>query len=174
MSVLIDKKRNRFLICTLILCYGCKAEVEKYPVLFKSSSKLVGPYGVCTHINRKGIEWEFDSRERDLAQSKEVGVDFVRTDFDWGYCQPDKNGPIFFSHHDKMMQAVDSQKIQMLGILSSPQPYDYRKWINYVAKTVGHFKNDVRYWEVINEADRWHLRYPEYTPNDYVQQIRDI
>ena len=167
------KKKIIFVPLIMMICIGCVAESETYPLLFKSSKRLVEPYGFCSHINRIGDQWEFNGKEKDLLMMREAGADFVRTDFDWGYCQQDKEGPMSFSHHDKMMQVVDNQNIQMLGILSSPQPYDYRKWINYVAKTVGHFKNDVRYWEVINEADRWHLRYPEYTPNDYVRQLRD-
>lgn len=161
------------LFCLVFLCVGCNAEIEQYPVLFKSSSKLINPYGLCSHINRIGDQWEFDGKEKDLAMISSVGVDFVRTDFDWGYCQQDKDEPISFSHHDKMMQTIDSLKIQMLGILSSPQPYDYSKWTYYVAKTVEHFKANVKYWEIINEADRWHMRYPDFKPDDYVRQVRD-
>lgn len=174
LEFLMNSKRKDFLLCGLVfLCLGCNAGVEQYQALFKSSSKLIAPYGLCSHINRIGDQWEFDSKEKDLMMIHGVGADFVRTDFDWGYCQSDKDGPMSFSHHDKMMQAVDSQNIQMLGILSSPQPHDYGKWLNYVNETVKHFKTNVKYWEVINEADRWHMRFPDFKPEDYVRQLRD-
>ena len=166
-------KKIIFVPLILMICIGCVAESETYPLLFKSSKRIVEPYGFCSHINRIGDQWEFNGKEKDLLMMRETGADFVRTDFDWGYCQQDKDGPMSFSHHDKMMQAVDSQNIQMLGILSSPQPYDYDKWKYYVGRTVYHFKSNVRYWEVINEADRWHLRYPNYKPTDYIRIIRD-
>jgi len=165
--------KNIMILFLVLLCLGCKAETEQYPILFMSSSNIIAPYGLCSHISREGAQFEFCTKEKDLAMMRAIGADFVRTDFDWGYCQPDKEGPIVFSHHDKMMQVVKNQKVQMLGILSSPNSNDYDKWLKYVAMTARHFKSNVRYWEVINEADRLHLRYPNYKPDDYVRQIRD-
>lgn len=156
----------------LLLCVGCKAE-EDYPVLFRSSAKLSEPYGLCTHINRKGDMWEFDSKERDMKMTNRVGANFIRTDFDWGYCQPEKDKPLSFIHHEDMMNAVVTQQLNVLGILSPVWDNRYTQWLDYVSKTVRTFKRRVYYWEVINEADRWHLRDSSFIPTDYVRTIRD-
>ena len=148
------------------------AEVKTYPTLFKASKRVVAPYGVCTHINRKGDMWEFDTKENDLAMINSLGVNFIRTDFDWGYCQPDKNKPISFSHHDNMMEAVCNQELDVLGIFSSPRSRNDKQWDTYVADVVSHYQSSVKYWEVINEADLWHRRQPDFTPDDYVSILK--
>lgn len=165
--------RFSLLIWTTFLCLGCEAESEDYPILFKSSSKLLEPYGLCTHINRKGEGWEFDSKDKDMEMTREAGANFVRTDFDWGYCQPQEDKPFSFIHHQEMMNVVDSQQLKVLGILSPVWNNRYTQWLDYVGMTVRTFKRQVKYWEVINEADRWHLRDSDFKPSDYVRIIRD-
>lgn len=165
------KKVSLFLFYVL-LCYSCIAKEETYQLLFKSSKRIVSPYGVCTHINRKGEMWEFDTKENDLMRINSVGANFIRTDFDWGYCQPDKEKPISFSHHDRMMEAVRIQNLDVLGILSSPRLRADKLWDAYVANLVDHFQLSVKYWEVINEADLWHRRQPDFSPDDYVRILR--
>lgn len=161
------------LIMAITLCYGCEAQVEMFPVLFKSSSKLKDPYGLCTHISRKGIVCEFDSKDKDLSMTNRLGANYVRTDFDWGNCQPQKKQSFSFAHHQEMMDVVDSQQLKMLGILSPVWDNRYTPWLEYVGRTVRTFKSQVRYWEVLNEADRWHLKDSDFKPSDYVRIIRD-
>ena len=160
-----------FLLCVLF-CHSCVAEVKTYPTLFKASKRVVAPYGVCTHINRKGDMWEFDTKENDLAKIRSLGSSFIRTDFDWGYCQPDKSKLISFSHHDNMMEAVCNQKLDVLGIFSSPRSRTDKQWDAYVADVVSHYQSSVKYWEVVNEADLWHRRQPDFTPDDYVKILK--
>ena len=164
--------RLYMLMCMALLCIGCEAENEDFPVLFKSSSKLHEPYGLCTHINRKGEGWEFDCKDKDMEMAREIGTNFVRTDFDWGYCQPQKDKPFTFIHHQEMMNVVESRQLKMLGIFSPVWDNRYIQWLDYVGMTVRTFKRQVKYWEVINEADRWHLRYSDFKPTDYVRIIR--
>jgi len=164
--------RFSFLIC-IAFCTGCEADNKEFTVMFESSARLFEPYGLCTHINRKGEGWEFDGKEKEMKMVSETGANFIRTDFDWGYCQPLKDNPFTFNYHDEMMGCVESQHLKTLGILSPIGSEKYDKWFEYVDTTVGHFKQQVIYWEVINEADRWHLRYPNFCPKDYVRIICD-
>ena len=165
---------KQIIVCLfgVLFCYSCVAEVKTYPTLFKASKRLVAPYGVCTHINRKGDMWEFDTKENDLAKINGLGVSFIRTDFDWGYCQPNKSKPNSFVHHDNMMEAVCNQKLDVLGIFSSPRSRTDKQWDVYVADVVGHYQSSVKYWEVINEADLWHRRQSNFTPEDYVSILK--
>ena len=116
--------------------------------------------------------WEFDTKENDLAKINGLGVSFIRTDFDWGYCQPNKSKPNSFVHHDNMMEAVCNQKLDVLGIFSSPRSRTDKQWDVYVADVVGHYQSSVKYWEVINEADLWHRRQSDFTPEDYVSILK--
>ena len=155
----------------IIFCTGCEANTE-FPVLFKASKRLVSPYGVCTHINRIGPMWEYDSKDKDLSMICNVGAGFIRTDFDWGYCQPKLTNSFSFSHHDKMMASVDSLQLLTLGIFSSPKVGHFNEWKKYVSQVTSHFKSRINYWEVINEADLWHRRQSGYSANDYSIELK--
>lgn len=52
-------KKIIFVPLILMICIGCVAESETYPLLFKSSERIVEPYSFCSHINRIGDQWEF-------------------------------------------------------------------------------------------------------------------
>lgn len=156
---------------SIILCTGCEANTE-FPVLFKAPKRLVSPYGVCTHVNRIGPMWEYESKEKDLTMICNVGAEFIRTDIDWGYCQPELTKSFSFSHHDKMMHSVDSLQLITLGILSSPKIGHFNEWKEYVSQVTSHYKSHINYWEVINEADLWHRRQPGYSAYDYSIELK--
>lgn len=149
-------KRYMSLFFSLLLCSSCKSMSEFYSPLFKCTNRLVEPYGVCTHINREGGRWEFDSRDKELENIKLTGVSFLRTDFDWSSDHRRNNNKKFdlaFPLFDQMMRSVQGFGLQTLGILSmcrtDSQLVD---WKNYVSQTVSRYQ-EVKYWEVVNEVD---------------------
>ena len=172
-------KRFLLLIGGLVFCTLCSAEKEVYSPLFKCSPKLVEPYGICTHINREGDRWEFDTRERELKNIKLTGSSFLRVDFDWASDHRRNKKRIFelaFPLFDQMMTSVESTGLQTLGILSMCRTYDQMdEWKDYVAQMSNHYKQ-VRYWEVINEVDivRRYLgwRNPPFKVEEYAPLLK--
>ena len=51
-------------------------------VLFPCTQTLQNPYGICTHVTRKGWDYEFRDQEMDMLH--EAGVSWFRSDLDFG------------------------------------------------------------------------------------------
>ncbi len=113
------------------------------------------PYGACAHLNR----WEFPQMPQELRMMKDAGIGFVRTDLDWN--QVEKNpGQWNFTQWDALVKQAGENKIAVLPILGGFQPkwgsplVKHRdKWENYLTTVVNRYKEQVRYWEVVNEPD---------------------
>ena len=154
---------------------SCEAQVETYSPMFKCSKKLDNPYGICTHINRTGERWEYDTRDVNLKMVNETGASWIRADFDWTSLQKRMKGAYSYNFYDDMMKSVKDSHKNLFGLLVPPQRRDqYKEWETYVDNTVSRYKKNVKYWEVINEAD---IRYKNpvwswFTANDYVDLLK--
>lgn len=162
-------------IVLCLLCFSCKAETRSYPILFNCTERLENPYGVCSHINTKGELYEFDTREKELQMIGKCGINWVRTDFYTFLIKKTNDENLNYQHFDTMMASVHSYKKSLLGILSAPgSKNEYNDWGNYVGTTVNRYKQSVKYWEVINEAN---LRYKNpiwswFKATDYADLLR--
>lgn len=117
---------------------------------------LNDPYGICSHISRKGVDWEV--RDKDLKLIKEVNINYVRTDFDWNRIQNSFGESSHYQTLDSMMQSIRNSNIQILPILgydintASPAWQHLPEWNNYVSAVVKRY-NAVPVWEVWNEMN---------------------
>ena len=153
---------------TLVTCYftallilplfagftSCDAGNREYPCLFVCSDTLESPYGLCTHINRKGDRYEFDTREKEIEMIHNVGAEWIRTDFDRGrFVSKEAKNEMVFTHFDKVMETVGLDKLGMLGIISRLKEMgQIDEWRNYVCQIARRYQS-VSHWEIINEAD---------------------
>ena len=164
-----------FIICVGTLnssCYSRKPPKIVNP-FFTCSNRLDKPYGVCTHINRIGEKWEFDTREEDIKMMSKVGANFIRTDFDWSYCIAKKDSHLKHNYHDLVVHSV-GQSLNILGILSPVVNKEKRSsWKEYVASISRHYSKKIKYWEVINEANRKYKKIPSFNASVYADIIRD-
>ena len=48
----------------------------------------IGDYGICAHLQR----WEYPVYRQELDIIKELGIGFVRFDFDWAMIEPRRGG----------------------------------------------------------------------------------
>ena len=168
------KKYVTLISLFFFLLISCQAETEVYTSLFRSSSRLDNPYGVCSHINRKGERNEYDTRIHDVAMISAAGATFVRTDFDWNICQPHVEGPFNFEQHLAMMESVNNEKLHVLGILwPTVSSRSFSQYEEYVKRNVSLFKESVKYWEVVNEADQLNRRIADFTAEAYVKLLRE-
>ena len=63
---------------------SCDAENVEYSRLFVCTDSLKEPYGLCTHLSRKGVKYEFNTRSHEINMIGSVGANWIRTDFDRG------------------------------------------------------------------------------------------
>lgn len=166
---------KQFLLIFLITPYvvSCQAGTEIYAPLYKCTAKLNNPYGICSHINRKGIHNEFDTRDIDVAMISSAGASFVRTDFDWNVCQPEINGPFDFKQHLSMMKSIAKKNLHVIGILWPKVPSrTFTQYEEYIQRNVALYKKNIKYWEVVNEADQMNKRQEDFSPESYVRMLR--
>lgn len=118
--------------------------------------RIVQPYGICSHISRKGVDW--DIRKEVLNILQETGINYVRTDFDWSGIQRNSNAKIDLTHLDAMMKSIDSSSVNVLPILDynisgyNPAWKYLVPWNNYVNTLLQAYPN-IKYWEVWNEMN---------------------
>lgn len=171
-----DRINRLFLIfiCAL-LNVSCMAQYEEYPALFKCSKKLNGAYGICSHINRLGPRYEFDTRELELSMIDSVGASWIRTDWDWTSLMMDTTDNLKYNHFDTLMSSVQLHHRKVFGIITLRNKFqmnDLNKWSYYVEQTSTHYRNIVDDWEVINEADLITYWHPGIYAKEYVELLK--
>lgn len=133
---------------------SCDAENVEYSRLFVCTDSLKEPYGLCTHLSRKGVKYEFNTRSHEINMIGSVGANWIRTDFDRGrFINKHVNGRLDFTHFDKVLGTISTTEIKTLGIISKLTDMsglsDWRKYVQQIAKRY----KTVSHWEIINEAD---------------------
>lgn len=155
----------------IILLTSCMATDAEYVPLFKCTKNLKNAYGLCSHINRRGEKFEYDSREKDITMANAIGTNYVRTDFDWVVCQPKEGTKFVFEQHDSMMKTITEHNIGMLGILT-PTMRTLSDWKKYVSILSSHNNSHIKYWEVVNEVDRVHKWLHGFKLSSYTELLR--
>ena len=167
------KKQIIWLGLILLAC-SCSAANEEYQSLFKCSKKLDKPYGICTHINRRGPRYEYDTQAQDVRMMGSAGAALFRTDWDLPSMIKKGSSGLDFSHFDRMVSTTDSMGMKGLAIITAMGNYrasDIDMWSNQVMQQVDHFKQ-VTYWEVINEVDICRRWLPNIYAKEYIDMLR--
>ena len=113
------------------------------------------PYGICAHVSRS----EFEIAPQEFKLMRSAGINWVRTDFDWMRIQSAKNGKWNFKRLDELIALAKKSGMNVLPILDYDVPWatpawkQMKFWREYVRRTVTHFRNDIRFWEVWNEEN---------------------
>ena len=139
------------------------------PIIIAGQKEEDSPFGVLEflHWNHSWNKYKYPSQE-DLLKAiklmKEAGISWVRMDFLWEEIEP-KQGEFDFSKYDKIVDLAEKNNLNILGILDysacwaraevcwNAPPTQNSLFVNYAAKTISHFKDKVKYWEVWNEPD---------------------
>lgn len=158
----------------MLLANSCGAANEEYQPLFKCSKKLDNAYGICTHINRRGPRYEYDTQAKDVGLIKSAGASYYRTDWDMHSMMKNGSRELDFNYFDRMVATTDSQRLKALAIITAKGNYsasDVDVWCDQVTQQVSHFKQ-VTYWEVINEVDICRSWLPNVYAKEYVDMLR--
>lgn len=113
------------------------------------------PYGTCSHLAGGQEHMEMP---KNLKLMRQAGIEWARADFSWSGIERSR-GTWHFEHLDKVVNTAQEQGVTILPILDYSVPWaapSYRNpeaWLEYVRRTVTHFKDQIRYWEVWNEQN---------------------
>lgn len=151
--------KNRIIILLECLLFCCLASCHNnivYSPYFKCSEILNEPYGICSHINRTGNRYEFESRDYDISMISQTGAKWVRTDFDYSTLLDGGNERNFsYNRFDTMIRSTYENKLKILGIIAPPGGISkYNRREKYIDSIVKRYNNVVTSWEIINEVDK--------------------
>ncbi len=158
----------------MLYASSCGADNEEYQPLFKCSKRLDNPYGICSHISRKGSRYEFDTRDDELNMIDSVGISWIRTDWDWPSMMLQGTDSLRCNHFDTIMSSVHAYRKNVLGIITLHRNFkmtELEKWIQYVEQTSRHY-NQVPCWEIINEVDIINHWLPGIYAKDYAKLLK--
>ena len=167
------KRTHCYIIILSIVFHTNLLNAQVYDCLFKSSSVLKEPYGVCTHINTPGIKDEFDTRIQDLNMIKSVGASFFRTSLSWPRLI-NNNKSYDFDHFNQMMKTVDCSSLKMLSIVTLHGKFKMTQindWVEYISNVCSVY-NQIKYWELINEVDLVRNWTPDIYAVDYITLLK--
>ena len=111
------------------------------------------PFGICSHMSRSE---DFAIREQNMQKLNQAAIKAFRTDYDWYYVEP-RQGEWQFRMYDDLLKSAKEHNLMILPIINSgtgfahPSLQHKELWLRYINKMVARYKNDLRYWEVINE-----------------------
>ena len=156
----------RALISTLLFLL-CQAEMLGQ-VLFPCTQTLQNPYGICTHVTRKG--WDYEIRDNEMDMLQEAGVGWFRSDLDFGTVFG-RSTDFFPEVFDSVLNSAETRELQLLGILTwkNKFPWDDPGYSSYIDTLAFHFKGRIRYWEMLNEVNL--MRGIRNLPEKYVKSL---
>ena len=160
----------RALLPTIITILLFQTELSAQ-VLFPCTQNLQNPYGVCTHVTRRG--WDYEIRDREMDMLQEAGVGWLRSDLDFGtaFSGPYDFNPEVFAN---VLSSAEERELQLLGILTwqGKYPWDDPNYTTYIDTLAFHFNGRIRYWEMLNEVNL--MRGVKNLPEKYVKSLQEV
>ena len=154
---LFCQRRSWRLLALALFLLGTFSLSARAEVRVPSSS----PYGTCSHL---AAGEEHQQMPQNFILMRAAGIEWARADFSWSGVESPK-GNWHFEHLDRVVDEAAKHGITILPILdyhtawADPAFQHPEEWLEYVRRTVTHFKDRIRYWEVWNEENLkgfWH------------------
>lgn len=133
------------------------------------------PYGVLAFFqwNHDWNQYHYNTDaklEHAASLAHEAGIRWIRMDFLWADIEPQK-GRFDFDKYDHILDILEEHGLKVMVTLEYNPSWRDADWnaapvvedyVYYARKTVRHFKDRVKYWEIWNEPDS--VKY--WTPQD--------
>lgn len=172
-----------FFIFTIVLLFSAVV----YPSDKSDPRDSGSPYGVLDFLiwNHEWNYYHYDTRkkiERAVDMMKDAGIGIIRMDFLWYDIEPSPD-EFDFAKYDMIVDIVRKRGISVLGILHYNPGWDNEPWnkapniglyTRYVCKTVEHFKNRIKYWEIWNEPDEPEYWIPQDDMKTYTALLKSV
>lgn len=155
MTLSINSKSKMFRLTYICAGLLCLASCAQNKTIQNAMLQADSPYGICAHL---GGGSENRWIPKNLQMMNEAGIRMVRVDFNWNAIETEP-GVWDFTKFDRIVDAADSCGIKILAPLlysvkwADPAYEHIPQWLEYVSKTVEHFKGRVDCWEVWNEPN---------------------
>lgn len=121
---------------------------------------------MCEHVTIRNsstanpyASWAWELRQGVCSMCRSAGVEYVRTDFAWRYCEPSK-GNWNWTAYDAAVAAAEAEGVKLLPILCYNSIYSGKQafqeldnWTNYVRRVVSRYKSHFTAVEVWNEPN---------------------
>ncbi len=125
-------------------------------VMFECTPKLENPYGICSHISRRGSD--FEVREMDLQTMNELGIGCVRWDLDQTTICDLEATKFTPQDIDTTIMACQKYGVTPLPIIfrggwddmQFSNPEAYQQYVRYLS---WRYRGQLDYWEVMNEPN---------------------
>ena len=148
---------NRIIIIWLYACFFltcnsqslCKGKIDK----------LHEQYGICGHFEGHFSPTEWMRNDSILNLIEELGVNYLRTDFNWHSVQPNLFSQFSTGHIDTLLHFLDRHNIKILPILDYSIPdcnpaWEYQDdWNNYCLNVINRYSDKILYVEIWNEEN---------------------
>ncbi|MCR5534706.1 MAG: hypothetical protein K6F47_06025 [Bacteroidaceae bacterium] len=138
-------------------------------VLFPCTQTLQNPYGICTHVTRKG--WDYEIRDQEMEMLQDARVGWIRSDLDFGtaFGSPTDFSPEVF---ENVLNSADKKELQLLGILTwlDKYPWDDSNYMAYIDSLAFRFNGRIRYWELLNQVNL--MKGVQNLPEKYVRNLQ--
>lgn len=148
--------------------------ISFFTVWGQSGTNAESPYGVYADI-MKGQENVFVPKNLELMRQADVA--WVRCDFYWDTVE-NPQGTWHFDHLERVLDQTEARGLNLLVILGYTVPWarpvcDHPEpWLEYVRRTVSHFKDRVKHWEIWNEQNLKSFWVADPDPKAYAQFLR--
>ncbi|NLX54155.1 MAG: hypothetical protein GXY58_03490 [Planctomycetaceae bacterium] len=156
----------------LLLMFVCAMPV--FPAGAQSETNAESPYGVYADI-MKGQENAFVPKNLELMRQADLA--WVRCDFYWDTVE-NPRGTWQFDHIEKVLDQTEARGLNLLVILGYTVPWarpvcdHVEPWLDYVRRTVSHFKGRVKHWEIWNEQNLKSFWVADPDPKAYARFLK--
>ncbi|WBU58187.1 family 1 glycosylhydrolase [Paracoccus sediminicola] len=112
----------------------------------------------------------------EIADYKELGVDWVRLDIHWSLVQPKENGGFDWSLVDKVFNALDAAGIKIAAVLNNTPDWvseklnsagDRQAFADFAGAAAQRYGDMVNHWEIFNEPNMKGI-----TPANYTDMLK--
>lgn len=171
------------------LCAAQEVEMKKNPAV-AGQIEDANPFGVLEflHWNHAWNNYKYPDMatlKKSVSLMKEAGIGWVRMDFLWQDIEP-KEGQFNFKNYDLIVDLLNSQNIQVLGLLNysadwasscgmwNCPPRDNKLFVNYAVKVIARYKGRIRFWEIWNEPDSQIYWSPQDGLKKYCALLKEV
>lgn len=145
-----------------LIAYSQTKQITPY---FEATDYLKDAYGVVAHVTWKGYDYE--ELYRCLAVSRDLGINFIRTDYN---LPSDPQSYNIYIEVDQLAQEFGIGIIPIITIPASSKDNTTDRMIPYYRKLDSLFPKN-HFWEIYNEPDLYYMRNGIMSVGDYCNSM---
>lgn len=148
---------NRTIFMCLYICLFLTCNSQSFVDI--ETEKLHEQYGICGHFASHYTPSEWLRNDSIFSIIEDLGIDYLRTDFNWHVVQPNIHSQFMTGHIDTLLHCLNSHNIKILPILDysipdcNPAWKHQEAWNNYCLNVINQYSDNISYVEIWNEEN---------------------